>query len=132
MAAHPQERADLTENNIRLGYADRLITAFRAFRNENTTAALHVGSRALVYCVQAEAYDRLGNFASGVITNISNPHLLAALLPHLQAVTESAPPGRPRWVCLCNFADALARGGHPDAIAYSFMNRLPLSPVMLL
>ncbi len=115
MEAQPQERDGLTENSIRLGYADRLIAEFEAFRNENTTAALSVGSRALVYCVQAEAYDRLADFASGVVISTSDPRLLSSLLPHLHAAAESAPAGRPRRVCLVNLADALRQGGRPDA-----------------
>ena len=59
MHDHPQERDGLTENAIRLAYADRLAAAFEALENQNMTAALSAGSRALVYCVQAEAYDRL-------------------------------------------------------------------------
>ncbi|MDX2041628.1 MAG: CHAT domain-containing protein [Acidobacteriota bacterium] len=115
MEAQPQERDGMTENSIRLGYADQLIAAFKAFFTENTTAALQVGSRALVYCVQAEAYDRLGEFASSVVISSNDPRLLGALLPHLQAAAESAPAGRDRWSCLCYLADALRNGGRPDA-----------------
>ncbi len=111
---HPAERDGLTENAIRLAYADQLIAVFQALRNQKMTAALAAGSRALVYCVQAEAYDRLGGFASAVVTSTSDPRLLAGLIPHLQTAAETAPEGRPRWSCLCYLADALY-GGHPDA-----------------
>jgi tetratricopeptide (TPR) repeat protein len=115
MEAQLQERDGLTENSIRLAYADRLIAAFKALESENTTAALDAGSRALVYCVQVEAYDRLGRVASYVVTSASDPRLLSSLLPHLQAAAVSAPAGRARWVCLGNLADALKMGGRPDA-----------------
>lgn len=115
MHDHPAERDGLTENAIRLAYADRLIAAFQALRNRNMTAALAAGSRALVYCVQAEAYDRLGDFASGVVTSSSDPRLLGELIPHLQAAAEAAPEGKLRWKCLCYLADALRQGGRPDA-----------------
>jgi hypothetical protein len=115
MQDHSHERDGLTENDIRLAYADRLAAAFKALRNQNMTAALSAGSRALVYCVQAEAYDRLGQFASGVVTSTSDPRLLAGLIPHLQAAAASAPAGKMRWKCLCYLADALAGGGRPDA-----------------
>lgn len=115
MDEHPSERDGLTENAIRLSFANRLIADFQALRNRKMTAALAAGSRALVYCVQAEAYDRLGEFASQVVTSTSDPRLLAGLIPHLQTAAETAPEGRPRWYCLCNLADALARGGRPDA-----------------
>ncbi|MEK7831079.1 MAG: hypothetical protein AAB401_08340, partial [Acidobacteriota bacterium] len=114
MNDHPAERDGLTENAIRLGYADRLATAFWALRLQNMTAALSAGSRALVYCVQAGDYDRLGEFASGVVNSTSDPRLLNNLIPHLKAAAESAPEGRPRWSCLSYLADALSKV-RPDA-----------------
>ena len=110
-----QDRADLTENTIRLAYAERLEAVFKDLQHQNMTAALQAGSRALVYCVQAGAYDRLGGFASDVVTSTTDPRLLEGLLPHLEAAAESAPEGRPRWSCLCYLADALRRAGRPDA-----------------
>ncbi|MFN0172509.1 MAG: CHAT domain-containing protein [Bryobacteraceae bacterium] len=115
MRDHPPDRADLTENSIRLAYAGRLEAVFKALRHQNMTAALQAGSRALVYCAQAEAYDRLGDFASGVVTGARDPRLLERLRPHLEAAAASAPEGRPRWSCLCNLADALMMAGRSDA-----------------
>ncbi|MCX5735306.1 MAG: tetratricopeptide repeat protein, partial [candidate division NC10 bacterium] len=115
MHDHPQDRADLTENAIRLAYAERLKAVFQALRHQDMTAALQAGSRALVYCVQAGAYDQLGGFASTVVTSTRDPRLLAGLLPHLEAAAEAAPEGEPRWSCLCNLADALDNAGRPDA-----------------
>src|SRR5262249_51114359 len=88
---HPQDWADLTENTIRLAYAERLRAAYAALRHQNMTTAIQAGSRALVYYVQAGAYDRLGGFASSVVTSTSDPRLLAGLLPHLEAAAEAAP-----------------------------------------
>ncbi len=115
MQDHEAERDGLTENDIRLAYADRLSAAFQALQNRNMAAALSAGSRALVYCVQTEAYDRLDDFASGVVISSSDPRLLSSLLPHLQAAADSAPAGRSRWVCLVNLAGALQNSGRPDA-----------------
>ena len=115
MLDHPQDRDDLTENAVRLAYAARLKAVFKGLQHQNMTTALEAGSRALVYCVQAGDWVRLGDFASGVVTSTGDPRLLAELLPHLEAAAESAPEGLPRWSCLCNLADALARGGRPDA-----------------
>ena len=115
MHDHPQDQAELTEHTIRLAYAERLEAVFHALQHQDMTTALQAGSRALVYCVQAGAYDRLGGFASHVVTSTSNPHLLVGLLPYLEAAAESAPEGQPRWRCLCYLADVLARGGGPDA-----------------
>jgi tetratricopeptide (TPR) repeat protein len=115
MRDHEPDRAGLTEDAIRLAYAERLEAAFKALQHQDMTTALQAGSRALVYCVQAGAYDRLGNFASRVVTGTSDPRLLEGLLPHLEAAAGSAPEGRPRWRCLGTLADALRQAGRPDA-----------------
>jgi tetratricopeptide (TPR) repeat protein len=115
MRDHGPDRAGLTEDAIRLAYAERLEAAFQALQHQDMTAALQAGSRALVYCVQAGAYDRLGSFASGVVTGARDPRLLAGLLPHLEAAAGSVPEGRLRWTCLCYLADALRNAGRPDA-----------------
>jgi tetratricopeptide (TPR) repeat protein len=114
MRDHPADLADLTERAIRLAYAERLEAAFHDLQYEDLGAALVPGSRALVYYVQAGAYDRLQEFASTVIT-AGDLRLLESLLPHLQAAAESAPEGRSRRSCLAYLADALARSGHPDS-----------------
>lgn len=115
MDQHSQDRAGLTENAIRLAYAERLEVVYDALQHQNMTAALRAGSRALVYCVQAGAWERLGGFASGLITSTNDPRLLETLVPHLQTAAESAPEGESRWSCLCYLADALRQGDHPDA-----------------
>ena len=115
MHDHPQDRADLTENTIRLAYAERLEAVFDALQHQNMTTALQAGSRALVYCVQAGAYDRLGGFASSVVTSTSDPRLLAGLLPHLEAAAEAAPRASRAGPASRILADALNNIGRPDA-----------------
>jgi len=115
MEQHPQDRAEQTENTIRLAYAERLEAVFSGLRQQNMTAALQAGSRALVYCVQAGAWDRLGVFANGLVTSTKDPRVLGPLVEHLKTAAESAPEGRPRWSCLSNLADALDMAGRPDA-----------------
>ncbi len=115
MAQRPQDRGESTENAIRLAYAEILAAFFQALRHQNMSAALLAGSRAVVYCVQAGAWDRLGGFAGGLVTSTRDPRLLEGLIPHLQTAAESAPEGEPRWSCLCYLADALRLGGPPDA-----------------
>jgi hypothetical protein len=114
MDAHENHRAGLTDNSIRLAYAERLQADFLALQHQNMSAALEAGSRALIYYVEAGAYDRLAGFAGYVVTSASDPRQLSDLLPHLEAAAESAPEGWQRWKCLCYLADALRRGGHPD------------------
>ena len=115
MEQHPQDRAEQTENTIRLAYAERLEAVFNVALHQNMTAALQAGSRALVYCVQAGAWDRLGVFASNLVNSTKDPRLLGPLVEHLKTAAESAPEGRPRWSCLLNLADALEMAGRPDA-----------------
>lgn len=115
MAAHPEEHGNLSENIIRIAYADRLIAAFKAWRHKDMAAALEAGSRGLVYCVQTGDYGRLGEFAGDVVTSCNDIRLLEALLPHLQDAAEAAPEGRLRWQCLGNLANALRQSGCPDA-----------------
>lgn len=97
MTERPGDRGEWTENSIRLAYAERLAAVFDALQHQNMTLALAAGSRAVVYCVQAEAWDKLGEFASRVVTGSNDPQLLEGLIPHLGTAAESAPEGRPRW-----------------------------------
>jgi tetratricopeptide (TPR) repeat protein len=115
MEQHPQDRVEMTENTIRLAYAERLEAVFSGLLLQNMTAALQAGSRALVYCVQAGAWDRLGDFSSKLVTSTKDPRLLGPLVEHLKTAAESAPEGRPRWRCLLNLADAMRQAGRPDA-----------------
>jgi tetratricopeptide (TPR) repeat protein len=115
MEEHPQDRRDLTENAIRLAYAERLDAVFEALQHKNMAAALEAGRRALIYCVQASDYERLLGFTSSLVTSSRDPRLLESLIPHLEAAATSAPEGLHRWRCLLNLADALRLAGRPDA-----------------
>jgi len=115
MEAAPQDLAGESADAVRLAYADWLAAAFKNLMHQDMSAALQAGSQAIVYCVQAQAWERLGDFASGVVTSAHDPRLLQDLLPHLQTAADAAPTGRPRWSCLGYLADALGRGGLPDA-----------------
>ncbi len=115
MRDHPEGRGALTENAIRLAYADRLAALFHALRHEDMSKALVAGGRAIVYCVQSGDWERLGGFAGHLVTSTGDPRLLTELLPHLELAAESAPEGKQRWSCLGNLADALAKAGRPDA-----------------
>lgn len=114
MKHHQQDNYEL-KNVVRLAYAERLEAEFNARLHKNMSTALQAGSRALVYYVQAGAWDRLGGFAGDVVTGSSDPRLLAGLIPHLQSAADTAPEGEPRWRCLSHLADTLSQGGHPEA-----------------
>lgn len=113
--ARMQDRDEPSVNAIRLAYAECLEVVFNELQHQNMSAALAAGSRALVYCVQAQAWNRLGSFASDIVTGAGDLQLLQALIPHLQTAAESAPEGEARWRCLCYLADALESSDRPDA-----------------
>jgi tetratricopeptide (TPR) repeat protein len=113
--AHPDERMGREENAVRLAYAERLVQVFYRLLHQDAPSALEAGRRALVYCVQAGAYDKLGSFAGMLVTSTTDPRLLNALLPHLDTAARSAPAGKPHWSCLTYLADALRNAGRPDA-----------------
>jgi tetratricopeptide (TPR) repeat protein len=115
MTAHPDERLGRDENAVRSAYAERLASAFENLLHRDATSALEAGRQALVYCVQAGAFDRLGSFASRVVTSTTDPRLLDALLPHLEMAAKSAPAGQRHWSCLMYLADALDNSGRSDA-----------------
>jgi len=111
----PQDRGEWTESAIRLAYAERLKVAFKKRRHKDINAALQMGSRALVYYIEARAWDHLGDFAGSLVTSTRNPRRLGTLLPYLQTAAQSAPEGQLRWRCFRYYADALQFGGYPDA-----------------
>ncbi len=114
MTHQSQNHGDLTENTIRLAYAERLQAAFKKLQHQSMSLALQAGSRALVYCVQAEAWDRLGGFADRLVAATNDTRLLEALIPHLQTAAEAAPEGKTQWSCLCYRADAIRNSGQAD------------------
>lgn len=114
IGGYPDERLPWEESAVRLAYAGRLAVTFEHLLHKDTTLALEAGRRALVYCVQAGAYDRLRSFAGTLLTSTRDPRLLRALLPHLEAAARSAPAGRAHWSCLAYLADALVED-RPDA-----------------
>jgi tetratricopeptide (TPR) repeat protein len=112
MEQHAQDRGELTQSTIRLGYAERLLEIFESLQNEDMGITLQAGSRALVYCVQAEAWDHMDGFVGQLVTTIQNPRLLEELIPHLRSAANLAPEGAPRYRCLLFLADALDMARH--------------------
>jgi hypothetical protein len=99
MQQRSEDRASSTENEIRIEYGNRLQYLFRNLRaQDNFSAALNAGRQALVYFVEAQAFNRVADFGLSVIIN-GAPRELSGLLPHLQAAAESAPQGRDGWRC---------------------------------
>ncbi len=114
MAEHQHDQGGWSENTIRLAYGERLSYASDELLHENMSAALEAGARAIVYFVQADAYERLVGLASRVVTAANDPKFLERLLPHLEAAACAAPEGTARWTCLSNLAEALNRVNRLD------------------
>lgn len=111
---HSEELAGITENDIRLAYAQRLASFFYLEQLEAQESALQAGRAAIVYFVQAQAWESLSEFASNIVTAATDQDLLRELIPHLQNAAEAAPPGEPRWSCLAHLADAIRNAGEPE------------------
>lgn len=114
MEANPLDRADLTEDGIRRGYANWLVAAFERLEPKDKSLALDTGRRAMVYCEQVKDHELLYSFASRVVTEAPNPQFFEPILDLLKAGADSAPEGRPRWSSLFYLAAALSGCGRPD------------------
>lgn len=110
-----QNQPELDRNAVWLAYAERLQALFVALRYQDMVHALDAGCRALVYCVQANAFENMAQFASEVVTATTESGMLQALLPHLQAAANAAPVGPQQWRCLLNLADGLHQAGQTEA-----------------
>jgi tetratricopeptide (TPR) repeat protein len=114
MAEHKQDQGGWSENTVRLAYGERLAHVSNGLLHKNMSTALEAGARAVVYFVQAGAYERMGRLAGTVVTSAKDPKFLERLLPHLEAAAHAAPEGEARWTCLVNLADALRNANRPD------------------
>jgi tetratricopeptide (TPR) repeat protein len=114
IAAHPKAPDPRTDDEIRIAYGDRYAQVFDDLYHQNRDAAGEAGRRALVYFVAARAFDRLGSFASGLVTGVNNPALLRSVVAELQGAIDQAPPGQPRWRLRSYVADALHNTGQSD------------------
>jgi hypothetical protein len=119
MATRPEEKGGWTEEQVWVAYGERHAVAFEAHRRNGGEGsqewAVEVGRRGLSYLVRARAFDRLGSFASGVVTSTQDPRLLRWVIAELEGIARQAPAGTARWRLLASLAEALRRGGRPDA-----------------
>ncbi|HEY2294282.1 MAG TPA: CHAT domain-containing protein [Thermoanaerobaculia bacterium] len=119
MATHPEEKGGRTEDQVWIAYGERYAAAFQALRRSggegSLERALEAGRRGISYLVRARAFDRLGSFASWVVTSTNDPRLLHRVIAELAGVVEQVPAGKARWSFRTYLADALLQGGRPDA-----------------
>jgi hypothetical protein len=111
MDQHPDEQEDRGAAAVRQAFAEWLMDSFTALQHQQQQAALEAGRQAIVYLVQAGAFDQLAGFANLVVASTTDSVLLQGLLPRLQEAAEAVPPGRSRMICLLNLANALRKSG---------------------
>jgi tetratricopeptide (TPR) repeat protein len=118
MAARPDETGARTREAVWIAYGERYAAIFDQIRASGKERAMETaaeaGRRALVYMVRAGAYDKLGSFASGLVTGTSDPALLRGVIAELKGVADALPAGKTRWSVRTYLADALWRSGRPD------------------
>lgn len=118
MAEHADERGERTGEQVWLAYAERYEGIYDALvmsgRPRAREAAAEMGRRALVYVVRAGAFERLGSFASGLVTGTSDRVLLRGVIAELEAAAEQVPAGEERWSVRTYLADALLNSGRSD------------------
>jgi tetratricopeptide (TPR) repeat protein len=113
MSDHPSDRPDLTDHAIRIAFGGRLELECTILMHKHMDAALDAGSRALVYYLQAGAYDQL-SIASDILTENNAPHIAERLIPYLEEAVSAAPAGSAHWTCLTHLADAINSADRMD------------------
>ncbi|MFO1429069.1 MAG: CHAT domain-containing protein [Candidatus Competibacteraceae bacterium] len=115
---HPAEMAGRTIEQVWIAYGERYAAMFKEVlqsgRERAREVAAELGRRGLVYLLRARAFDRLGGFASMLVTSTHDPILLRGVIAELQAVVEQVPAGREHWYLCTTLADALRLSGYSD------------------
>ena len=114
MADHPGAAGTRSDNEIRIAYGERYVATFHTLYHVDRDDAGEAGRRALVYFVAARAFERLGSFASRMVTGTNDPDLLRGVVGELEGAIDLAPPGESRWRLRTYVADAIRRTGQPD------------------
>jgi tetratricopeptide (TPR) repeat protein len=118
MHTHAAEQGGRTEEQVWVAYGERYAALFKQLQRSGQegarAAAAEAGRRGLTYLVRAGAFDRLGSFASGLVTGTRDPTLLRGVIAELRAVADQVPAGEERWSMRTYLADAVWRSGRPD------------------
>ncbi|MCP4351866.1 MAG: CHAT domain-containing protein [Desulfobacterales bacterium] len=118
MEKHPGEQGDRTREQVWIAFGERYSAEFKRLQTAGVKGAMEAaseaGRRALVYMVRAGAFDRLGEFASDLVTGTSDPALLRHVIAELETVADQVPSGKTRWSFRTYLADALNRSGQQD------------------
>ncbi len=116
MLQHPEEMDGLDKETVLRRYGERYAAVFKALQQNNQrSASIEAGRRALTYFCRARAFDALSDFASSVINNTRDPQTLKQVITELQAISQQVPEGQARWRLNTHLADALGRSGQAKA-----------------
>jgi hypothetical protein len=115
MTSHAQERLGRTDAEVWIAYGERHAAAFKHLLTSGEAGArdraTDVGRRALAYLVRARAFDRLGSFASWLVTGTTDPTQLRGIIAELAGVADQLPPGEDHWSVRTFLADAIDQYG---------------------
>ncbi|VFM98785.1 MAG: hypothetical protein BECKG1743D_GA0114223_110861 [Candidatus Kentron sp. G] len=128
---HPQDTGGRGRAAVWMAYGERYGELSRQFRATEQPGALEaaaeLGRRGLVYLVRAgaedsagdptndqDAYDKLTEFATELVTGTRDPVLLQGVVVELTGLAEGLAPGKTRWKIRAILADALWQSGQPD------------------
>jgi len=90
MKTHESEKRGLTEEQIWVAYGGRYAAMFNQLRTSGQENAMseasEAGRRALTYMVRAKAFEKMGDFVSGLVTGTNDPTLLRGVIAELQSM----------------------------------------------
>ncbi len=119
LVTHPEEMGRQTKEQVWVAYGERYAASFKALQkvggDGSRERAVEAGLRGISYFIRARALDRLGYFASAVVTSTKDPRRLRRVIAELEGVVKQAPAGETRWVLRTCLADALRSAGDSDA-----------------
>lgn len=121
-----EDRGVLNEHVIRRAYGRLLKDDFLVLRHKDMDSALQAGSQALVYCVQAQAWDQMEYFVGSFVTSALRPGMVERLIPHLQTAAQSVQEDSQRLFFLNCLGDALSAAGHLDASSQAYHQAVTL------
>ncbi len=80
MVSQPNDCAGFTRRQIKQAYAERLIVAYAGLEVKDGVTAWLLGNRAVVYCLEAQEYARLAEFAASIPLTVRGTYWVDFLL----------------------------------------------------
>ena len=135
MKDKPAEIIISDESAVWLMYSEYLHAVFKQHEVFCSDIALKAGYRAIIYCVQAQAPEKLGEFVSSIITSSKDIKILEGLQDVFEYAIAEAQDRRMQWRCIGHLADVKKQIGQVDrslslykqavALAYQHLDTFP-------